>query len=130
MRVALLVALIWAVVGIRPVTGAGEIHWSFKPVAKVAPPAVKDAAWARSDIDRFILARVEAAGLKPNPEAERRTLIRRAAYDLIGLPPTQAKIDAFLADKRTDEEAFATVVDRYLQSPRFGERWGRHWLDV
>jgi hypothetical protein len=104
--------------------------WSFKPVAKPAAPAVRDAAWPRDDLDRFVLARVEAAGLKPNPDADRRTLLRRVSFDLTGLPPTPAELDAFLADKRPDDEAFAAAVDGYLRSPRFGERWGRHWLDV
>ncbi|MCS6849842.1 MAG: DUF1549 and DUF1553 domain-containing protein, partial [Gemmataceae bacterium] len=108
---------------------AGEL-WSLMPITRPAVPAVRDTAWPRSPVDRFVLARLEAAGLKPNPDADRATLIRRAAYDLTGLPPTVAEIDAFVADPATDDEAFARVVDHYLASPRFGERWARHWLDV
>lgn len=107
-----------------------EVPWSFKPVARPALPSVRDVAWGRGDIDRFILARIEAAGLTPNRDADRQVLIRRAAYDLIGLPPTPAEIATFVADPAPDDVAFARVVDHYLQSPRFGERWGRHWLDV
>ena len=84
--------------------------------------------WARGDIDRFILSALEAKGLRPVGDADRRTLIRRATFDLIGLPPTPEEIDAFVNDPSPD--AFARVVDRLLASPHFGERWGRHWLDV
>lgn len=102
-------------------------HWSFRPVADVNPPAVKDTAWVRKDIDRFILAGLEAKGIKPSPVADRTALLRRASFDLTGLPPTPAEIDAFLKDQSPD--AFARVVDRLLASQSFGERWGRHWLD-
>ena len=102
--------------------------WSFRPVKVDAPPAVADTGWPRSPIDRYILAKLEAAGLKPAPAADRRTLLRRVNYDLIGLPPTIAETRAFLADESPD--AFAKVVDRLLASPRYGERWGRHWLDI
>ena len=102
--------------------------WSFQPVKAVAVPAVRDASRARSPIDRFLLADLEKNGLAPAAPADRRTLIRRATFDLIGLPPTPEEIDAFLADD--SPEAFARVVDRLLASPRYGERWGRHWLDV
>ena len=84
--------------------------------------------WPRTEIDRFILAALEARGLRPAPPADRRTLIRRATYDLTGLPPTPEEVEAFLADRSPD--AFAKVVDRLLASPAYGERWGRHWLDV
>ena len=103
-------------------------HWSFQPVRKADPPEVKDASWPSSPIDRFLLASLEAKGLKPARAAEKRTLIRRATFDLTGLPPTPAEIDAFLADAAPD--AFSKVVDRLLASPRYGERWGRHWLDL
>lgn len=103
-------------------------HWAFVPVADAKPPAVKDARWIHSPVDRFVLARLEAAGLRPAPQADKRALIRRATFDLTGLPPTPAEIDAFLADKSPD--AFATVVNRLLASPAYGEKWGRHWLDV
>jgi cytochrome c553 len=102
--------------------------WSFQPVHKPALPAVKRATWVKSPIDRFILAKLEAKGLKPAPPADRRSLIRRAYFDLIGLPPTPEQIDAFINDKSPD--AFAKVVDSLLASPHYGERWGRHWLDV
>ena len=91
-------------------------------------PTVKDAAWPQSPIDHFILAKLEAAGLAPAAPADKRTLIRRVTFDLIGLPPTPDEIDAFLADDRPD--AFERLVDRLLASPAYGERWGRHWLDV
>ncbi|HAV61858.1 MAG TPA: hypothetical protein DCY13_05795, partial [Verrucomicrobiales bacterium] len=102
--------------------------WSFKPLTAPKVPAVKNAKWPVNDIDRFILAKQEAAQLQPAPDAEARALIRRVTYDLTGLPPTPEEVAAFLADKSTD--AYAKVVERLLASPRYGERWGRHWLDV
>ncbi len=107
---------------------ADERHWSFIPPARPAEPAVKDSAWPRNAIDRFILARLEQEKIAPSPEADRLTLLRRAKLDLIGLPPTIDETDAFLADPRPD--AYERVVDRFLASPHYGERWGRHWLDV
>ena len=106
----------------------GRQFWSFKPVQKSATPAVKNGAWVRSDVDPFILTRLEAAGVATAADADRRTLLRRVSFDLTGLPPTPAEVDAFLNDSSSD--AFAKVVDRLLDSPRYGERWGRHWLDV
>ena len=103
-------------------------HWAFQPPADVAVPTVRDEAWPQSDLDRFILAKIEATGLSPASRADKRTLIRRVTFDLTGLPPTPAEIDAFLTDDTT--AAFARVVDRLLDSPHYGERWGRHWLDV
>jgi hypothetical protein len=103
-------------------------HWAFRSLQKQKPPAVKDPSLAWSDIDRFILARLDAAGLEPGPLADRRTLIRRVTFDLTGLPPTPQEVASFLEDKTPD--AFTRVVDRLLASPHFGERWGRHWLDV
>src|SRR5580658_604855 len=103
-------------------------HWAYVPVRPVALPAVKDAAWCTSPIDRFILARLEDAGLAPAAPADRRTLIRRVTFDLTGLPPTPAEVDSFRAD--TSSDAYARLVDRLLASPRYGERWARHWLDV
>ena len=91
-------------------------------------PQVKQQAWVQSPIDRFILAKLEEKNLHPAPPASKLTLLRRVTYDLIGLPPTPKEIEAFLADKSPD--AFAKVVDRLLASPQYGERWGRHWLDV
>ncbi|HJT77545.1 MAG TPA: PSD1 and planctomycete cytochrome C domain-containing protein, partial [Gemmataceae bacterium] len=106
----------------------GRRHWAFQPIRDVTPPAVKNAAWTQSPVDRFVLAKLEAGGLSPSPQAGRRTLLRRATIDLTGLPPTPAEMDAFLADRSPD--AFARVVDRLLASSAYGERWGRHWLDV
>jgi hypothetical protein len=103
-------------------------HWAFQPLINAAPPQVKNADWCRSPIDNFILAKLEQAGLSPAPPADKRTLIRRVTFDLIGLPPTPAEIDAFLADESPD--AFAKLVDRLLASPHYGERWARHWLDL
>ncbi|HEV8378970.1 MAG TPA: PSD1 and planctomycete cytochrome C domain-containing protein, partial [Tepidisphaeraceae bacterium] len=103
-------------------------HWAFQPLLNAAPPQVKNAAWCRSPIDKFILAKLEQAGLNPAPLADKRTLIRRVTFDLVGLPPTPQEIEAFLADESSD--AFAKVVDRLLASPHYGERWGRHWLDL
>ncbi|MDB5321142.1 MAG: Planctomycete cytochrome [Phycisphaerales bacterium] len=103
-------------------------HWSLKPVVRVEPPAVSNRAWERNAIDRFILARLEKEHLAPRREADRRTLIRRVSFDLIGLPPTPEEVEAFMTDRSVD--AYEKVVDRLLASPRFGERWARHWLDV
>jgi len=102
--------------------------WSFQPVVAPPVPNVRDAAWPQSPLDHFILVKLEAKGLKPAARADRVTLIRRATYDLIGLPPTPDEIDAFVKDR--NPSAFAKVVDRLLASPHYGERWGRHWLDV
>ncbi len=102
--------------------------WSLKPLADPPPPPLSNSEWAICDIDRFILQRQQQHGLQPTPQADRRTLLRRATYDLTGLPPTPQEIAEFLADE--SPQAFATVVDRLLDSPRYGERWGRYWLDV
>ncbi len=103
-------------------------HWAYAPVGPVALPAVKDPAWCASPIDRFILARLEEAGLAPAAPADRRTLIRRVTFDLTGLPPTPAEVASFVTDDSPD--AYARLVDRLLASPRYGERWARHWLDL
>ncbi len=108
--------------------GVGREHWSFLPVRAQAVPAVADAAWCRTPVDNFILARLEASGLRPNPDADKYTLIRRATFDLTGLPPTEAEVQRFLVDD--SPEAWSKVVDRLLASPHYGERWGRYWLDV
>ena len=102
--------------------------WAFVPPTSPAIPVVANQAWVRSPIDSFVLANLDAKGLKPVKNADNRTLIRRATYDLVGLPPTPAEIQNFLADN--SPEAYAKVIDRLLASPRYGERWGRHWLDV
>jgi len=103
-------------------------YWAFEPPVAAAAPVVENAAWVRSPIDAFILGALEEKGLTPAKAADKRTLIRRATYDLTGLPPSPAEVREFLAD--SSAEAFAKVVDRLLASPRYGERWGRHWLDV
>ncbi|WP_233578199.1 PSD1 and planctomycete cytochrome C domain-containing protein [Tautonia sociabilis] len=112
------------------IADASETHWAFQPVSDPTPPEVSDPSWVVSPVDAFILNRLDKAGLRPSPPADRRTLIRRASFDLIGLPPSPEEIDAFLADPRPDDQAFADVVERLLASPHYGERWGRHWLDV
>lgn len=103
-------------------------HWAFTPVQRPSPPAVTGEAWARNAIDRFVLARLESEGIKPSPSAPRSTLVRRLSFDLTGLPPTLAEVDAFLADTRP--EAYEALVDRLLESPHYAERWARHWLDL
>ena len=106
------------------ITGAQRNFWAFRPVSRPLPPAGK----AKNEIDRFLLARLDQEGLKPARPADKRTLIRRATLDLTGLPPTPEEVAAFEADRSS--AAFATVVDRLLASPHYGERWGRYWLDV
>lgn len=103
-------------------------HWAFQPVRNPAPPAVKNKAWVKSPIDAFILSALEKKGLKPAASADRRTLIRRAYFDLTGLPPTAADVQAFIEDKSPN--AYSKVVDKLLASPAYGERWARYWLDV
>jgi hypothetical protein len=110
------------------ITPEQKAFWSFQPRKSPPVPKVKHAKWARSPVDSFILAKLEAKGLKTAPTATKRVLIRRATYDLTGLPPTPQEVEAFLADR--SPQAFAKVVDRLLASPHYGERWGRHWLDV
>jgi mono/diheme cytochrome c family protein len=107
---------------------AASKHWAFRPLSRQQPPAVGNVAWCRNAIDRFVLARLEKEGVAPSPEADRSTLLRRVSLDLTGLPPTPAEIDAFVHD--TDPEAYEKVVDRLLASGHYGERWGRHWLDL
>ncbi len=108
--------------------GPGREHWAYRRIEDPEPPAVENEEWIEHAIDRFILSRLEQRGLQPAAPADRRTLIRRATFDLIGLPPSESEIEAFLADESPN--AFARVVDRLLASPHYGERWGRHWLDV
>ena len=102
--------------------------WAFEAVKNPSPPAVKNKAWISTSVDAFILAKIEKSGLQPAARADQRTLVRRATFDLTGLPPTPEELDSFLADRSTN--AFAKVVERLLNSPRYGEHWGRHWLDV
>ncbi len=105
-----------------------QSFWSFQPVRNPPLPAVKNVSWPQTPIDRFVLAEMEHRGLSPSPPADKRTLLRRLTFDLIGLPPTPEELDDFQGDN--SPEALARVVDRLLSSPRYGERWGRHWLDV
>ena len=107
---------------------AARGHWAFQPVGHPLPPVLKDRALGQQPLDCFILAGLQQHGLQPNPPADRRTLIRRATFDLTGLPPTPAEIEVFLRDSAQD--AFEKLIDRLLASPAYGERWGRHWLDV
>jgi hypothetical protein len=102
-------------------------HWAFKAPKRLPPPAVKNEAWCRNPIDRFILARLDKEGIVPSPEVDRVTLVRRLSLDLIGLPPTTAEVDAAVNDRA--DNWYEKVVDRLLASPYYGERWGRHWLD-
>jgi hypothetical protein len=112
----------------QPLERRGSDHWSFQPVRRVEPPALADATWVRNPIDAFVLARLAEAKLRPSPEADKATLIRRVSLDLLGLLPSVEEVDAFLAD--TSGDAYERLVDRLLASPHYGERWGRHWLDL
>ena len=103
-------------------------HWSFQPIGRPNPPSVRDEKWVRNPIDRFILARLEAEGVAPSPEADKYTLIRRLSLDLTGLPPSPQEVDAFISDNRPD--AYERLVDSLLASPHYGEKWARHWLDL
>ena len=120
-----------AATGPVPLTDMHEArtkHWAFQPVTRPALPKVKNSRWVQTPVDNFILSKLEQKKIKPSAPADRRTLIRRVTYDLLGLPPTPEEVEAFINDKRPD--AYAHLVDRLLASPRYGERWGRHWLDV
>ncbi len=114
--------------GERPIDPSLRSFWSFQPIAKPEVPQIKDPGWAKTDLDRFILARLEREGMAPVATADKRTLIRRATLDLTGLPPTIDEVEAF--EKDTSPDAFAKVIDRLLESPQYGETWGRLWLDV
>ncbi len=107
---------------------AEETHWAFQPLATASAPRVTDSAWPREPLDSFVLARLELAGFAPSPEADRRALIRRATYAVTGLPPTPEEVDAFVADR--DPRAYERLIDRLLDSPRYGEHFGRRWLDI
>jgi hypothetical protein len=108
--------------------GAKQTHWAFQPIGSPEPPAVHNSAWLRTPVDAFVMAQLESHGLLPSPRADKRTLIRRVTYDLTGLPPTPDEVGAFVHDD--DPEAYAKVVERLLASPRYGEQWARHWLDL
>src|SRR6266516_6394413 len=124
---ALLLAL-----SLGPVVSAaqpyGKDHWAFRPPARPSPPNVGNPRWVRTPPDAFILARLEKEKLTPSAEADRATLLRRLSFDLLGLPPSPKEVADFLADASPD--AYERLVERLLASPRYGERWGRHWLDV
>ncbi|MEW6304341.1 MAG: DUF1549 domain-containing protein, partial [Verrucomicrobiota bacterium] len=109
---------------------ADKSWWSLQPLAQAEPPATKGLpkAWAQNPIDRFIYAKLAENRLKPNPAADRRALIRRVTYDLTGLPPSLEEVESFVKDR--DPQAYEKLVERLLASPQYGERWGRHWLDV
>ena len=130
----LMATVVWAAPDIAPLgtyTAVERRHWAFQPRKDVAVPAFEDAAakaWIRTPVDAFVLAGLRKAELAPAPEADRATLIRRVTFNLHGLPPTPEEIAAFVADKRPD--AYEKLVDRLLDSPRYGEQWARHWLDV
>ena len=112
----------------RSSSPANTDHWSFQSLDRGPTPIVRDRSWPRTVVDKYILADLEAAGLSPNAQATRSALIRRLTYDLIGLPPSPDEVDSFVAD--IDPNAYEKLVDRLLASPQYGERWGRHWLDV
>src|SRR5579859_1425140 len=103
-------------------------YWAFKPVTRPELPATSDNGWSRNPIDRFVLAKLDEQHLKPAREADKLTLIRRATFDLTGLPPTPQEVRAFLTDK--SPVAYEKLIDRLLASPHYGEHWGRHWLDL
>src|SRR6185503_16882554 len=105
-----------------------KAHWAFKAPVKPGLPRIKDSKWVRNDIDRFILARLEKEKVSHSSEADKVTLLRRLHLDLVGLPPKPEDVDAFLADKSKD--AYEKQVEKLLESPHYGERWGRHWLDA
>ena len=110
------------------ITAAQRQLWSIQPLQNAAPPKITNTAWAANDIDRFIVARLEKEGIQQAPLADRRTLLRRVSYDLVGLPPTEEEVRTFESDKSPN--AYEKVIDRLLASPHYGEKWGRHWLDV
>ncbi|NDD37261.1 MAG: DUF1549 domain-containing protein, partial [Verrucomicrobia bacterium] len=126
-------ALVAAAIAAAPKASDAASHWSYQPVVRPALPSVKNSAWALNDLDRFILAKLEAKGLQPSPEADPRALIRRLYFDLIGLPPTPEEVDTFVRECSaigSRQSAIANLVDRLLASPHYGERWARHWLDI
>src|SRR5262245_54178268 len=121
-----LIGTISIVLSLAPAKPAGGAHWAFRAPVRPAVPRVKNGNWVRNPIDAFVLSRLEAKGLSPSPSADRRTLLRRVTFDITGLPPTPQEIESFVNDK--SPLAYDRVVKRLLASPRFGERWGQHWL--
>ena len=133
MRYLVLLALSAPIFAKPPSVEEGRGHWAFQPLSAAAPPAVKNTAWPKNDLDRFILAELEKNGQSPASEADPATLIRRVTLDLTGLLPTPEEVTAFasdMSDSSAPSDAYAALIDRLLQSPRYGERWGRHWLDL
>lgn len=120
----------WAARPEKEFTEEDRSFWVFQSVSVPQVPVVDVPRWSGNPIDQFIYHKLKQTGLSPAPQADRLTLIRRASFDLIGLPPTPTEVDQFLADQSDDDTAFAKVVDRLLESPHYGERWGRHWLDL
>jgi hypothetical protein len=127
LRVAWLVMLSFWEAHSRAAVGNRD-HWAFQPVRNIEVPAVSNASWVQTPIDNFILAKLQASALAPSPRADKRTFIRRASFDLIGLPPAPEEIERFISDESSN--AYSNLIDRLLESPHYGERWGRHWLDV
>src|SRR2546421_7297886 len=123
---SLLVLLL--VAAVAPARAGEATHWAFAPPVRPPVPEVKNTGWVRNPVDAFVAAERERRGLTPRPEAPRHVLLRRVYLDLVGLPPTREELHAFLAD--TSPDAYEKVVDRLLASPRYSERWGRHWMDV
>ena len=111
-------------------------HWSYRPVVRPAPPALADATWCRSPLDHFVLAAMQAQALRPSPPVDRALWLRRVSFDLTGLPPSPAEVTTFVSlwkaasSPEIRDEVYRTLVERLLASPHFGERWGRHWLDM
>ncbi len=126
MRFFLLIALGAPLFAKPPSIEEGRAHWAFQPLSTAKPPAVKNTAWPKNDLDRFVLATLEKNDLSPAPETDPATLIRRVTLDLTGLLPTPEEVSSFIFDP----SSFESLIDRLLQSPRYGERWGRHWLDL
>jgi hypothetical protein len=112
------------------IDAAAKKHWAFQSIRNSSPPPTKRRDWSATSIDQFLLAKMESEGLEPSADADRTTLLRRTSFDLLGLPPTPEEVDSFVSDPDPTPLAFAKVVDRMLASPHYGERWGRHWLDV
>ncbi len=107
---------------------AAKNYWAYQPITKPAPPKTQATTWPTTDIDKFLLAKMEAAGIKPAQDADPKTLIRRVYFDVVGLPPTPEQVEEYV--NTPTPEKLAEIVDRLLATPQFGERWGRHWLDV
>ncbi len=121
-------AVLGAEVPQKTFTSQQRRWWAFQKVTSPAVPQVKNAAWVRTPVDAFILAKLEEKGISPNAAADKATLLRRVSLDLTGLPPTPEELQSFLSD--TSPQGYEKVVDRLLASPRYGERWARHWLDL